>query len=98
MPWTSTAIAARKIPVRPPIVNSPMNPSAYSIGVAKLIAPLYSVAVQLKTLMAEGTATSIDSSEKTKPAYMDWPLTNMWWPQTTKPMAAMATEDAAMAV
>ena len=39
------------------MVNRPMKPKAYSIGVENVIEPLYMVAVQLKTLMAEGTAT-----------------------------------------
>ena len=34
---------------------------------------MYSVAVQLKTLMAEGTATRKLRNEKTMPAYTDWP-------------------------
>ena len=56
----------------------------------EVIDPLYSVAVQLKTLIAEGTATRKLSSEKTMPAYIDWPATNMWCPQTRKPRIAMA--------
>ena len=55
----------RKTPVRPPMVNSPMKPKAYSIGVSKVIDPFCSVNAQLKILIAEGTATSIVSSEKT---------------------------------
>ena len=54
---TSTPNAARNKPVRPPMVNKPIKPNAYSRGVENVIEPLYSVAVQLKTLMAEGTAT-----------------------------------------
>jgi len=37
-----------------------------------------------------GTATMKLSSENTTPAYMDWPLTNMWWPHTRKPTRAIA--------
>ena len=53
------------------------------------IDPLYIVAVQLKTLIAEGTATRKLRIEKTIPAYIDWPETNMWWPQTRNPRTAM---------
>ena len=60
----STPIAPRNSPVSPPIVNSPMKASAYSIGVSKWIDPLYSVAVQLKTLMADGIATRNVTNEK----------------------------------
>ena len=41
------------------------------------IDPLYMVAVQLKTLIAEGTATMKLRNEKIIPAYIDWPETNM---------------------
>jgi hypothetical protein len=66
-----------------------MNPSAYSIGVSSRIDPLYSVAVQLKTLIADGIATRKLSIEKTIPAYIDWPETNMWCPHTRNPRTAM---------
>ena len=39
--------------------------------------PRNMVAVQLKTLMAEGTATRKLSSEKNRLAYIDMPVTNM---------------------
>ena len=45
-----------------------MKPSAYSIGVVNSIEPLYSVAVQLKTLTAEGIATRNDRIENTSAA------------------------------
>ena len=51
-------------PVSPPIVNKPMKPIAYSIGVTQETEPLYMVAVQLKTLIADGMATRKLSSEK----------------------------------
>ena len=54
------------------------------------IEPLYIVAVQLKTLIADGIATRKLRIEKTIPAYIDCPLTNMWWPQTRKPSTAIA--------
>ena len=50
------------------MVNRPMKPKAYSIGVSKRMEPLYIVAVQLKTLMADGIATKKLSSEKTSAA------------------------------
>ena len=58
--------------------------------------PRYIVAVQLNTLMAEGTATRKLSSENTMLAYIDWPVTNMWWPQTRNPSTAMARLETAM--
>ena len=56
----------RKTPVRPPMVNRPMKPKAYSIGVSKVMDPFCMVNDQLKILMAEGTATSMVSNEKTR--------------------------------
>src|SRR5262245_43831776 len=67
-----------------------MKPSAYSIGVSHEIAPRYIVAVQLKTLTAEGIATRKLRAEKMSAAYTDSPAMNMWWPQTRKPRTAMA--------
>src|SRR5258708_22128759 len=77
------------------MVNRPMNPNAYSIGVSKMIDPRNIVAGQLKTLMAEGTATRKLSSEKYRLAYIDMPVTNMWCPQTRKPITAIPMLDAA---
>src|SRR5579884_3994145 len=87
---TSTPMAARNRPVSPPIVNRPMNPYAYSIGVSHDTEPLYIVAVQLKTLTADGIATRKLRIEKIIAEYTDSPATNRWWPQTRKPSTAMA--------
>ena len=45
--------------------------------------------------MPDGTATAMTRNEKTALAYMDWPDTNMWWPQTRKPITAIAIEEQA---
>ena len=47
------------------------------------------VAVQLNTLIAEGTATKKLFTEKTIPAYMDWLDTKRWCPQTRNPSTAI---------
>ena len=60
--------------------------------------PLYIVASQLKTLTPDGMATRNVRNEKIAPASCDWPLTNMWWPQTRKPTIAMATDENAIAL
>ena len=78
------------------MVNSPMNPSTYSIGASKRMKPLCSVPSQLNTLMADGTATANDSSENAMDEYSDVPATNMWWPHTKKLMTAIDTDDQAM--
>src|SRR5947209_4813465 len=87
---TSVPKVARCSPVNPPIVNKPINPNTYSIGVSNEIEPLYMVAVQLKTLMAEGTATIKLRNEKATLVYMLSPVRNIWWPQTTKLRTAIA--------
>ena len=46
------------------MVNRPMNPKAYSIGVCHDTLPRHSVAVQLNTLMADGMATRKLRNEK----------------------------------
>src|SRR5215471_3267334 len=88
--WMSMPSVARNSPVSPPIVNRPMKPYAYNIGVSHETDPLYSVAVQLNTLTADGIATKKLRIENTIPAYVDCPATNRWWPQTRKPMIAIA--------
>ena len=59
--------------------------------------PLYMVAVQLKTLIPVGIPTRKLRIEKTIPAYIDWPETNMWWPQTRKLSTEMVRIAPAMA-
>jgi len=50
--------AGQNNPVKPPIVKSPIKPMAVKLGVVTRTEPLYMVAVQLKTLIAEGIATT----------------------------------------
>src|SRR4051812_42984933 len=57
--WMSVPRVARNRPVTPPTVNSTRNARVNSIGAWNVIEPRYSVAVQLNTLIALGTATSI---------------------------------------
>ena len=55
-----------------------MNPSAYNIGVSNETEPLYMVAVQLKTLIADGTATMKLRNEKATLKYRLSPVMNIW--------------------
>src|SRR5437588_6438798 len=80
------------------MVNRPINASAYSIGVSKWIDPLYMVAVQLKTLIAEGTAMMKLKSENTSAEYVEIPAANMWCAQTRNPKTPMATLENAIAL
>src|SRR3954465_8386580 len=73
----------------PPNVNSTTNPRQNNIGASKLIEPLYSVAVQLNTLIADGTATRKLNPEKMTAAYDEMPATNIWCAHTKKPIQAI---------
>jgi hypothetical protein len=55
---------AKTIPVKPPIVNKKINPTANNIGVFKQIDPSHIVAIQLKILMPVGTAMIIVAAVK----------------------------------
>ena len=54
------------------------------------------MASQLKTLTADGIATLKVRALKIMLAIWDWPLVNMWWPQTRKLRRAMAMLEKAM--
>ena len=56
------------------------------------------MASQLKTLTADGIATMNVRNEKIMLDSVDWPATNMWWPQTRNASTAMAIDDMAMNV
>jgi hypothetical protein len=45
-----------------------MKPTTHQVGDSQLTDPLYMVAVQLNVFTADGTATSIEMMEKTRPA------------------------------
>ena len=69
---------------------------AYNIGVVNEILPLYIVSSQLKIFTAEGIATEKVIAEKIAFIKGDWPLVNMWWPQTRNEKNAIATEENAI--
>ena len=46
-------------PVKPPKVNTKMNPTAHSMGVSKVIEPFHMVAIQLKIFTPVGTAINM---------------------------------------
>ena len=50
------------MPDRPPIMNRPMNATAYSIGGSKRIRPIHIVPIQLKILTPVGTPIANDAS------------------------------------
>ena len=94
--WVSMLSTAQKRPVNPPMVNRKMKESPYSIAVLREIAPLYIVAIQLNTLMAEGIPTEKVIPLKMMFMVVDCPLMNIWCPQTRNEKIAIATEEKAM--
>ena len=76
-------------PLRPPMINMNMNPSAKSIGVVNLIDPPHMVAIQLKIFTPVGMAISMVVMVKTELAMLPSPTVNMWWLQTPHPMNPM---------
>lgn len=52
------------IPVKPPVVNKKIKPSAHSIGVSNLTRDPWIVANQLNTLIPVGTAIIIVAAVK----------------------------------
>ena len=84
------------MPERPPIVNTPMKPSAQSIGVSNEMFPRQSVASQLKIFTPVGTAITIELSMKKMSRPIGIPTANMWCPRraargTRSPTVEMAT-------
>ena len=59
-------------PVKPPIVNTKMKPTANNIGVSKVIEPFHMVAIQLNTFTPVGTAITIVAATKFVLCRRDW--------------------------
>src|SRR3954464_11226480 len=87
---TSRPSEATNKPVRPPIRNRPRNPNTQIIGAFHQMAPRYRVAVQLKVLTADGTATAKVRNENTIAEYGEIPATKRWWAHTRNPKMAIA--------
>ena len=84
------------IPVKPPIMNMVINPSAKSIGVSKRILPPHMVPIQLKILTPVGIAMSMVRIEKAEVATTPIPVVNIWWLQTANPMNPMIAPEKTM--
>ena len=56
---TSTGTMTRMRPVKPPIVNTKVNPAAHSTGVSRVIESRHIVATDLKIFTPVGTTISI---------------------------------------
>src|SRR5882672_871846 len=78
----SIGMIARISPVKPPMVNTKMKPTANSIGVSNVIEPRHIVASQLKTFTPVGTAISTVAYMKNRTPAVGMPTVNMWCAQT----------------
>ena len=76
MNW-STGVEAMKIPLKPPMTNMLTNARLKHIGVVKRMLPFQMVPIQLKVLMAEGTAMTIVDSENVADRIGCMPETNI---------------------
>ena len=77
-------------PVKPPMVNTKIKPTANSMGVSKLMEPRHMVATQLKIFTAVGTEISMVAYMKNSWPVTGMPVVNIWWAQTMKDRMAMA--------
>ena len=67
----------------PPSVNTPMKPSAHSIGVSNEMFPRQIVASQLKIFTPVGIAMIIELSMKKMSRPIGRPTANMWCAHTS---------------
>ena len=78
----STGTTAGITPVKPPMVNTKMKPTAHSIGVSKVIEPRHMVATQLKIFTPVGMAISMVPYMKNSWPVTGMPVVNMWCAHT----------------
>ncbi|MCY1376822.1 hypothetical protein D9M69_643410 [compost metagenome] len=76
-------------PVKPPMVNTKMKPTAHIIGVSKVIEPFHMVAIQLKIFTPVGTALNMVEYMKNSWPVTGMPVVNMWCAHTTKDRMAI---------
>ena len=69
-----------------------------SEAVLMISRPVQMVAVQANTATALGMVMMIEAPLKKARAMLGRPVANMWWTQTPKPSAMVATVDSATAV
>jgi len=86
------------IPVRPPIVKRPRNPSANMSGARKIRWPRHRVASQLKIFTEVGTATASEVAAKNACRYVGIPTVNMWCAHTSMLANAMPMVENATAL
>ena len=65
-------------PVKPPMVNTKMKPTAHTIGASKVMEPRHMVATQLNTFTPVGTEMSMVAYMKNNCPVTGMPVANMW--------------------
>ena len=80
----------RKIPVKPPEMNSETKPMPKRLALVNRILPPYRVAIQLNTFTAEGTAMIRVKITKKLEMKGFTPDMNMWCAHTMKDRKPMA--------
>ena len=92
----SNGTIASITPEIPPSVNIVRKPSANSIGVSRWSTPRQSVASQEKILIPVGTAMMHVVIIIGTRIHGWMPAVNMWWAQTVKPRATIASSEKAI--
>src|SRR5882724_6482821 len=87
--YTSTGVAAMKMPDSPPMTNMATNARALSMAVVYLMLAPQIVPSQLNTFTALGSAIMMVAIMKPVPSRGSMPDWNMWWPHTMNPSPAM---------
>ena len=81
-------------PVRPPTTKMVRYPATHSMGTLHTGRPLHSVAIQAKSWMPVGTATSMLATAKKACDKAGMPIANMWCthrPKLMKPVPIIDT-------
>ena len=94
--WMVSGIIESITPEIPPRVNMTRKPMAKSMGVSSFSTPRHSVASHEKILMPVGTAMIAVVTIIGTRIQPCMPETNMWWAQTVKPSATIASREKAI--
>ena len=76
-------------PVKPPMVNTKMKPTANNMGVSKVMDPFHMVAIQLNTFTPVGTEMSMVAYMKNNWPVTGMPVVYMWCAHTMKDKIAI---------
>ena len=85
-------------PDTPPMTNSTIMLAKNRKAVVNTGRPVQIVAIQANTATALGMVMMSEAPLKNDSARLGRPVANMWWTQTPKPSAMVATVDSATGV